>query len=281
MASRQLPLRLLANIDGNFEVIDTRDSSYSIAEYDILTYTWGVKIKPPYKCSVPGVNWNIMVSEKKLDGIKALTMKGDVKYGGQRLQDKVNVKYLWVDCLCLNQEDSHEKSVEIPKMYEYYKRARTCYVLMDMVQIWEPQELVQYLSFIDHVLHNMGGASLASETGLSMNVKKRLSEWGTPENWSFPLDYTLARSANIDIGLLNCYSTCISRVTDLFDNEYFTRVWTFQEMLLGKNITIYGANGVGVSCIGELQTWSVIFCPLILTLKGGEDDFATSPPPGF
>jgi hypothetical protein len=27
-------------------------------------------------------------------------------------------------------------SVEVPKIYEYYKSARKCYILMDMDEVW-------------------------------------------------------------------------------------------------------------------------------------------------
>jgi hypothetical protein len=57
------------------------------------------------------------------------------------------------------------------------------------------------------------------------------------------------------MGVLNCYSTCISYVRSLFDNPYFTRMWTFQEMILGKNITMWGINPKSISCIGEFNTW--------------------------
>jgi len=33
---------------------------------------------------------------------------------------------------------------------------------------------------------------------------------------------------------------------------YFSRVWTFQEMLIGKNIAMWGINEKSISCIGEL-----------------------------
>lgn len=100
----------------------------------------------------------------------------------------------------------------------------------------------------------MGGTTIASEARLGENLTKRLSSW-VNRNWTFPIDASIVRSATIDMGVLNCYSTCIDRVTSLFNNVYFSRVWTFQEMLLGKNITMYGINDESISCIGQLDTW--------------------------
>lgn len=69
------------------------------------------------------------ITEKKLDDVKAL-MVGN------------KIRYLWADCVRVNQEDASEKSVEVPKMYEYYQSAKKCYILMDTGEVWSPQEIV-------------------------------------------------------------------------------------------------------------------------------------------
>ncbi|KAK2471093.1 hypothetical protein H9L39_17324 [Fusarium oxysporum f. sp. albedinis] len=166
-----------------------------------------------------------------------------------------DIKYLWADCVCINQTDENEKSAEIPKMFEYYRSAERCHLLMDMEEAWIPQEIVDDLKFLDHVLYHMRGAALASEAiGLTGKVVNLLIHWAST-TWKFDIAQSSVRSAAIDMGVINCYSTCIKRVTSLFDNAYFTRVWTFQEMILGKNITMWGANAKSIFYIGQLHTW--------------------------
>lgn len=133
-----LPLRLFGHVNGKFEVFNTRD--HKVEKFSIITYTWGDK-KQPYNCGIPGVNWNVKVSPQKLNDIK-------------RLMIAANIQYLWVDCICLNQDDKNEIAAEIPRMYTYYKSAQKCYILMDMDVVWDPQEIVESLKFIDHVLEN-------------------------------------------------------------------------------------------------------------------------------
>jgi hypothetical protein len=237
------PLRLLHRTNDKFEVLDCRASAQNLDYFDILTYTWGPKVVPynPSECGIEGVTWKVKVNPEKIEGIK-------------RLMDNINLEYLWVDCVCLNQEDGKEMSVETAKMYQYYKSARKCYILMEMEEEWYPQEIVDNLKFIDHVLAYMRGAALASEAKLTENLTNRLSMWANAE-WKFPLDISVVKSAAIDLGVINCYWTNVNRVITLFDNAYFTRVWTFQEMLLGKNITMYGVNKQRIFCLGELDTW--------------------------
>ncbi|KAI9172579.1 hypothetical protein HJFPF1_02085 [Paramyrothecium foliicola] len=236
----ELPLRLLGHINGEFIVFDPR--SHQISDFDILSYTWGQEVTP-YNCDIRGVDWPITIAPQKLEDIKRLMIRSEVQY-------------LWVDCVCLNQANQVEKDTEIAKMFQYYKYARRCHILVDMTEVWNPQDIVNDLKFLDHVLTHMRGAALASEAvGLTENMIGRLSAW-SEANWSFPMDKMMAKSAAIDLGVLNCYATCINHVKSLFANSYFSRVWTFQEMILGKNIIMWGINRDHISCIGELHIWN-------------------------
>ncbi|KAF2845301.1 hypothetical protein T440DRAFT_483472 [Plenodomus tracheiphilus IPT5] len=204
--------------------------------------SWGDLEEVAYDCGIPGVDWTVKISPTKLDDIK-------------RLMFESRVQYLWVDCICIKQEDSAEKSGEIAKMFQYYKTAQACHILIDLPEVWDPQAIVDNLKFLDHILSHMGGAAMAAEApSLSANAISRLNEWATA-TWRFPVQQSTVRSAAIDMGVLNCYSTCIRHVQALFHNEYFTRVWTFQEMILGKNVLMWAVDRNQISRIGELMTW--------------------------
>jgi hypothetical protein len=234
-----LPSRLLRQINGVFSVFDPRADQ--VREFDIISYTWGDPVEP-YNCGIPSVTWDLKINNKKLKDI-------------QRFMVAAGVQDLWVDCVCINQFDEREKAVEISNMFIYYKNARRCHILLDMPQVWNPQEIVDDLKFVDHILAHMGGAALASEAMLTEKLINRLSHWATKRDWTFPVDEMTVRSAAIDMGVLNCYSTCIHHVRSLFENPYFTRVWTFQEMILGKNITMWAINPNTISEIGALHIW--------------------------
>lgn len=234
-----LPLRLLSHSNGKFFVVDPR--AHNVTKFDILSYTWGQGVEL-YNCGIGGVDWNVTISKEKLEDIKQLMVTA-------------NVQYMWVDCVCINQTDKREKVAEIPKMYEYYRCAEKCHILIGMAEAWIPQTIVDDLKFMDHVLYHMRGSALASDAvGLTDNLIKRLNEWAK-RKWKFDIDKATVRSAAIELGVLNCYATCIDHVRSLFENVYFTRVWTFQEMILGKNITMWGINPTSIFYIGQLHTW--------------------------
>ncbi|KAI6082399.1 heterokaryon incompatibility protein-domain-containing protein [Hypoxylon rubiginosum] len=234
-----LPSRLLAHVDGKFFVFDPR--TRHVDNYDIISYRWGDRVAK-YDCSIGGVEWDVEIPRQKLEDIK-------------RLMVTSGTQYLWADCVCINQADEREKAFEIARMYEYYKSARRCHILIDMVEVWNPQDIVDDLKFVDHMLFHIGSAALASEARLTENLNKRLWMWANDKEWAFDLDKSIVRSAGIELGLINCYATRIGHVRSLFHNLYFSRVWTFQEMLLGKNITMWGINDSSISFIGELDTW--------------------------
>src|SRR5262245_16482198 len=148
-----LPLRLLCNVNGDFSVIHTLTNPYMAGlSYDIISYTWGLETQP-YNCGINGVNWAVTISSEKIDHV-------------QRLMISAGVQYLWVDCLCINQNDAREKATEISKMYAYYKNARLCHILLDMDEVWDPQEIVDDLKFIDPYCTTRPGDSLRQAMGL-------------------------------------------------------------------------------------------------------------------
>ncbi|CAH0022272.1 unnamed protein product [Clonostachys rhizophaga] len=233
-----LPKRLLAYVDGKFSIIDP--PAHGVHEFHIVSYTWGTKV-PQYDPGIAGLNWTVKISPERLNDIK-------------RLMQTAGLKYLWVDCVCINQDDEEEKMIEIAKMYRYYKSALQCHILVHMDEVWYPQQIVEDLRFVDHILSYMGGAALAKEARLGENLTSILNDWEHGK-WMFPVDKGTVRSAGIELGILNCYATSIYHVITLFHNLYFSRVWTFQEMLLGKEILMWGVNTEIVREIGELDTW--------------------------
>ncbi|KAF1924437.1 uncharacterized protein M421DRAFT_72285 [Didymella exigua CBS 183.55] len=234
------PLRLLRQHQGTFTLVDMRHTH--VNSFDIISHRWYPAEDIAYGHGIGGLDWAIRISREKITHIKDFMIAADVEY-------------LWLDCICIRQDNEEEKAGEVPKMFEYYKSAKTCHILMRMPAVWDPKEMVHELKFVDHVMYHMGGSSLSSEApNLSKATVDRLKHWAEAP-WRFSIPEATATSAALDLGVLNCYATCVRNVILLFANEYFTRVWTFQEMILGKNVTLWAIDGDSVSGIGELDVW--------------------------
>lgn len=79
----------------------------TIVTYDALSYTWGGS-PPSVECDCDGTM--ILLRDNLAAALKFL----------RRPQDK---RYVWVDFLCINQQDNIEKSFQIPRMRSIYSRA--------------------------------------------------------------------------------------------------------------------------------------------------------------
>lgn len=178
-------------------------------------------------------------------------------------------------------------------MYEYYKSADRCHIIINMDDVldplnihksetggqneeqekglennrenspgstirhnsvWNPQAIVDGLKFLDHIMRHTVAAAVATDAFLSENVVEQLSAWERAP-WLFQISKVAVRAAAVEPGIVNCYATCVKHVRSLFRNLYFSRVWTFQEMLLGKNITMWGVDPSVMQCIGQFDTW--------------------------
>ncbi|KAK0745833.1 heterokaryon incompatibility protein-domain-containing protein [Schizothecium vesticola] len=246
MAS-SLPLRLLSLENGELVVIDN-PGQYGIAEFDILSYRWGTTVSP-YQCGIRGVDWDVTIRKERLRDIK-------------NLMETAGIRYLWADCVCVRQApgagntDNVEKAAEVARMYEYYKAATTCHIMLEMDHVWNPETVVNDFKLVDHVLDRVSASAKISTGNVSPQDFNQLREWAENRSWSLlPITRAAVAAAALDLGVLNCYATCVNQVRSLFDNLYFTRVWTFQEMLLGRNVTMWAIKDTSVACLGPFDTW--------------------------
>ncbi|KAK3358152.1 hypothetical protein B0T25DRAFT_605664 [Lasiosphaeria hispida] len=244
-----LPTRLLRRIDDDFSVFSPELSPQrGSINFDIVSYRWGTPVAKYFCerfCGITGVEWEVTIPQEKLNDIK-------------RLMRTATIEYMWADCVCIKSGDASDAPVEIAKMYDYYREAERCHILLDMERAWRPQQIVKDLKVVDHVIVSMSAAAIVTESiSLTHDVVTKLAEWAdeTEKPWVFPLPRETVASAAVDAGLLNCYATCINHIASLFDNEYFSRVWTFQEILLGKQIRMWSVNPSTLESIGSLEDW--------------------------
>ncbi|KAF1347301.1 hypothetical protein EJ07DRAFT_143078 [Lizonia empirigonia] len=234
------PLRLLQQKKGVFSVL--APCYDQISHFDILSYDRDPLADRTFDCEIPGVDWKVSISPRKIESI-------------MRFMATAEIEYLWADCLCIKQDDEQEKRMEIAKMCTYYQAAHTCHILVDMPTVWHPQQTVDDLKNLDHILFYTSGAAIASEVAtLSEHMKRCLESWISAQ-WTFPQPRQAVRMAAIDMGILNCYSMCVRNVMSFFDNPYFKRLGMFQEMILGKNVVMWAGDEHEVSSVGALNSW--------------------------
>ncbi|KAF3011345.1 hypothetical protein E8E14_006824 [Neopestalotiopsis sp. 37M] len=132
-------MRLL-QLGAQGELILTRDISYDIPPYAILSHTWGTGLD----------------DEVTLQDIKE--SKGEEKPGYQKIlfcgqqAERDGLDYFWVDTCCIDKTSSAELTEAINSMFRWYQNAQKCYVYLADVsqsdrQADEPARSIWKLAF--------------------------------------------------------------------------------------------------------------------------------------
>jgi hypothetical protein len=96
------------NLQGELSEYRLRSSERSSLPYEALSYCWGSDEKPQ---SISIGNLNLCITQNLYTALR-------------HLRDQDYPRILWVDALCINQDDEEEKENQIPLMAEIYARAR-------------------------------------------------------------------------------------------------------------------------------------------------------------
>ncbi|KAH6717497.1 heterokaryon incompatibility protein-domain-containing protein [Leptodontidium sp. MPI-SDFR-AT-0119] len=171
--------------------------------YEALSYEWGPEPKDPFWISVDGKHCK--VRKNLSDALRALRLP-------------TQSRLLWIDALCINQEDTTERNHQVGKMGEIYKNARRAVV-------WLGLERRGNLSLND------GGKAIT----FLESIKRQPIEGY--------IRYKLTSQEE---------QTWLS-VVDLFQRTYWTRLWIIQEVVLATKIIIQcGALKITWGVLGRL-----------------------------
>ncbi|KAH7021368.1 heterokaryon incompatibility protein-domain-containing protein [Microdochium trichocladiopsis] len=182
---------------------DGTKSRSRLVEYDALSYTWGDG----------GNTHHLQCHGADLSITKNLCQALlELRYSGS------TPRWLWVDAICINQEDDNDKAIQIRNMLFIYKQA-------SKVVAWLGADLVHAQVLPD--LATIGGKR-------SVGQHSRLAIPTAPE--PRPLPHTL--------------DTISQALTEVYRHPYFQRIWVQQE--------VFAASVLRVRCAGVEFDWSGI-----------------------
>ncbi|OTA95382.1 hypothetical protein M434DRAFT_208127 [Hypoxylon sp. CO27-5] len=168
---------IVANLD------NLNDDSVPFSFYEALSYTWG---DPTGKVTI------------KLDGCP-FEVTRNLAAALRRLRAKRGYRYLWVDAICINQDDDQERNSQVSLMGLIYRTA-------EQVLIW-----------------------LGREADGSKNAMKLI----------FSVADLYVEESDVAASLANeAHRARWRDVARLFDRPYWRRVWVRQEIALAKGIVV-------------------------------------------
>ncbi|KAI0669593.1 heterokaryon incompatibility protein-domain-containing protein, partial [Trametes maxima] len=115
---------------------------------------------------------------------------------------------LWIDAICIRQDDKQAKERELPRMADIYRGAAAVWCLVNSVDAEVCKSVQRYVDFADRELH------LSSENGAA---RRKLESM-----------FMASRGAK-------------EGLTRLFAERWWQRAWTFQEATLNPRTLLVGA----------------------------------------
>lgn len=122
---------------------------------------------------------------------------------------------LWIDAICINQLDIDERGHQVSQMGRIYSKA-------EEVVIWLGEADDNTDKAMDHIAEIMHAANLASSASPSLDNSFR--------SWADILAAFLARPDS---------DVCLTALAVLFTRQWWTRVWTVQEVGMARRATVH------------------------------------------
>ncbi|KAN0121979.1 Heterokaryon incompatibility protein (HET) domain containing protein [Hyaloscypha variabilis] len=189
--------------------------------YKALSYTWGA----PYgvdqedhheyatlDCPIACDGKPFMITKNLLEGLI-------------QLQDRGEQGWLWIDAICINQDDEEEKAVQISMMSAIYADA-------SMVIVW--------LGVLDDA--SLKALELFDQRLQHEDKQYQANSGGIPQEADSPQqDYTIFKQADEEL------------LERFFRRRWFRRVWIVQEIALAKEvIALCGSVEVNILLLLEM-----------------------------
>lgn len=200
-------IRVVEILPGNSEKISVKLTQKTLEEinnnYEALSYVWGAPT-PERKITVNNIE--VPIQPNLFDALKSL-----------RLTDAKRM--IWIDALCINQTSMRERSIEVRKMGEIYRQAKTVAVFLGAPST-PASSIGELLKFLRR--HEDGQVLQSSENGNSADVEE------------------------IEASGVDKHTVCKGFV-ELCLRPWWSRVWVMQEFYLATEEPIWHWGSSSVS----------------------------------
>jgi len=187
--------------------------------YTALSYTWG----------------DATPTRPILINNKVFHIRENLAVALEQMRHKQHVLVLWVDAICIDQEDDYEKTIQIQQMGETFKQA-------SMVIAW------------------LGPSNADSDSAiqdlylLGAHVHKAVQESGIVDFDPLDSDFRMRDIFNgLPQAFVDHHGEAIIRIesiVSLFDRPFWQRIWILQEASLPDVLFLCGNSGIpaGIMC---------------------------------
>ncbi|KAF2629576.1 HET-domain-containing protein [Macroventuria anomochaeta] len=221
--------------------LNHRVHRHPFQRYTALSYVWG-SVEDPAHITLEG-HARFQVTGNLFNALKCL-----------RRPDAALA--LWVDAICINQNDPEEKRVQIGLMRRVYKQARRVIAYVPQ----EPEDIETFNELVGKILQayaqcrkaidsGAGRGQQEDTDGLEVGQEAKLEQHGQQEDGASVSD---ASGLKVKMLPLKPTGTCIEDYDmppeddpawfawrRFFASPYFRRIWILQEFTLAKNLYLH------------------------------------------
>ena len=197
----------------------------TVIDYEALSYVWN----NPYAQTFIGTN-HCYVSIRETD--QRMKVEPNLYLALRRLRRPSEPRLLWIDALCINQDDTEEKSHQILLMSSIYTSAKKTVVWLGEQDKWTEKSY--------EVIIRWAGIQNLERQPHQPTILRMLKASGGFEHDQLNFEALIRRA-------------------------WFTRGWTFQEILLARDAEIH--------CGGFSISWSVFHDACSAVLNSGQASF--------
>lgn len=211
------------------------DGNSTLIDFEALSYVWGHDI-PDHRIRLNGSLFYI-----RSNLAAALRVMAN-RLARQNQTDSSATKLLWIDAMCINQDDNTEKSVQVQSIQSIYYKAQC-------VIIWI----------------NSPGTSgeerrRQEETTTTIRKFSRFHKAGvnTTEIVQY-LDGPADKDSNLAFQVIHSKSHW-PHLVKFFDQDWWRRVWVRQEIAMSRRASVlYGESTVDWEDVATLSHWLIVF----------------------
>lgn len=191
-------------------------SSNQVGQYTALSHCWGTSNPPKTTTlNIEQHKRHISFDELPKSFQDAVTVTRDL-----------GIRYLWIDSLCIQQDDIDDWQMESSKMADYYNHA---YLVIAASQAKDPTQ-----GFLD---------SVPNSPDITQYSRTHIGNIVNP-------DFSTSRIHREKLSQISWYDR---HQTPLYHSPLNRRAWVLQEYLLAKRIVHFTANELLWECVEDLE----------------------------
>lgn len=168
-----------------------------------------------------------------------------------RLRYEYTERLVWIDAICVNQDDLMERSEQVKLMKETYSQAWRVVVWLGEDEEGNAETAIRIIENAAEYCYSDSGASLKDGDNLDSILRTFHLDFELP--WSEKKQERNFPRSRYELNSTS--STDWATISKFYSNTWFTRIWIVQEVAFAPAVMYIGAHEVSWICVAAAAKW--------------------------